>query len=420
MRYAGMVEGFYGPPYSHAERLGMIDFLASVGLDTYLYAPKDDGFLRSEWARPYDEVGAAQVRELAARSAERDVRFVFAISPGLSMVYSRDSDVAALIGKLEQVVRQGVTDLALLLDDIPAALRTVDAERFDSLVRAQAHVINEVVAADLSERLLVCPTQYWGRGDEEYISDLASHLADQVDLLWTGRRIRSPYLDTRDAEYFTEHTGKRPIYWDNYPVNDLLAAPMLHLGPYIGREATLPMACDGLLLNVMQYPESSKIALATMAEYVAAPHAYDPEAAWDRALRRIGGDADFKHVRLFADNVRSSHINEFDSPRLSALLEGLHLGPRGDAVAALSHEAERMAAAAAALLGDGVSNTSLSAEIRPWVTQFALAAQLTDAIASYYLGDSTHRINDLAAQWRRSPVRVCGDVLDMAITEITS
>src|SRR3982751_6157123 len=38
----GTVEGFYGPPWTHADRLAHLEFSARVGLNIYVYAPKDD------------------------------------------------------------------------------------------------------------------------------------------------------------------------------------------------------------------------------------------------------------------------------------------------------------------------------------------------------------------------------------------
>ena len=39
---SGAIEGFYGQPWTHAERIALFDWLAAWGLNTYLYAPKDD------------------------------------------------------------------------------------------------------------------------------------------------------------------------------------------------------------------------------------------------------------------------------------------------------------------------------------------------------------------------------------------
>src|SRR2546428_9329840 len=39
---AGVIEGFYGQPWSQPERLELFDWMAAWGLNCYLYAPKDD------------------------------------------------------------------------------------------------------------------------------------------------------------------------------------------------------------------------------------------------------------------------------------------------------------------------------------------------------------------------------------------
>jgi len=50
---AGVVEGFYGPPWSHRERLDLLAAAPALGLDTYLYAPKDDPWHRGRWREPW-------------------------------------------------------------------------------------------------------------------------------------------------------------------------------------------------------------------------------------------------------------------------------------------------------------------------------------------------------------------------------
>ena len=40
--HRGVIEGFYGPPYSHEERLRLLDELGGCGMNRYVYAPKHD------------------------------------------------------------------------------------------------------------------------------------------------------------------------------------------------------------------------------------------------------------------------------------------------------------------------------------------------------------------------------------------
>ena len=38
----GVIEGFYGIPWSFEERMSMIEFLSAIGMNQYVYAPKDE------------------------------------------------------------------------------------------------------------------------------------------------------------------------------------------------------------------------------------------------------------------------------------------------------------------------------------------------------------------------------------------
>ncbi|MEM8563363.1 MAG: beta-N-acetylglucosaminidase domain-containing protein, partial [Pseudomonadota bacterium] len=45
----GVVEGFYGRPWSFQTRTDYAQFIADLGLNTYLYCPKSDPYLRKQW-----------------------------------------------------------------------------------------------------------------------------------------------------------------------------------------------------------------------------------------------------------------------------------------------------------------------------------------------------------------------------------
>ena len=46
---AGVIEGFYGQPWTGAERIQLFTWMATWGLNTYFYAPKDDLKHRALW-----------------------------------------------------------------------------------------------------------------------------------------------------------------------------------------------------------------------------------------------------------------------------------------------------------------------------------------------------------------------------------
>src|SRR5213593_695393 len=104
---AGVIEGFYGPPWTQAERFELFDWMGAWGLNTYLYAPKDDLKHRALWREPYS---AAEVETLAQliQACQRDsIRFIYALSPGLDIRYSNESDLDHVRKRFEQMLALG-------------------------------------------------------------------------------------------------------------------------------------------------------------------------------------------------------------------------------------------------------------------------------------------------------------------------
>ena len=85
LRLRGVVEGFYGPPYTFEQRRSLFRFLPTAGLNTYLYAPKLDPYHRERWREPYPSDFLDHFGELADAAGTGGTRFVYALSPGLSL-----------------------------------------------------------------------------------------------------------------------------------------------------------------------------------------------------------------------------------------------------------------------------------------------------------------------------------------------
>src|SRR5262249_18710280 len=157
----------------------------------------------------------------------------------------------------------------------------------------------------------------------------------------------------------------------------------LHLGPLTGRDAQLPGALMGYLLNPMTQPHASLVALGTAAAYFRRPGRYDPEAAWHATLSELGGGG--SGLQTLAAQTRSSALDLADARELATALAAVQTtygdGEWDDAVDALAAEEAGQAAAPddiAAHLG----STPLAAEIAPWVAELAAhAARGMEAVA---------------------------------------
>jgi hyaluronoglucosaminidase len=427
----GVIEGFYGPPWTHSQRLDLLPFLARRGMNTFVYGPKDDPLLRAHWREPYRGDNRQRLASLVAASNSNGLNFVYCISPGLSIEYSSDANVAALLAKLESVAALGVTDFGLLLDDIPLELQHPrDRAVYPDLVAAHSSLVERVATGLGPQRnLIACPTLYWGRGDEDGIARFGRAVDPGIDLLWTGRAICSPSLEIEDAERFEASTGHRPLYWDNYPVNDVAMVWELHVGPYRRRDPLLHRASRGIIANAMSLYEASKIPIATIADYLADPEGYEPEASWARAIRDVTGtDADAEAFALFADNVRTSCLSPEDAPVVTRALEAFGFAlARGEVeqeARRLRALADRLLAAAAHLLRGSVGNRALIEECRPWLEAFELGAEALRRIADLALAgrverDARRELLPFLAKLRDARVRVFGDALDMALADLT-
>ena len=81
--FRGTVEGFYGQPWSHADRIEQIRFYGRIKLNTYIYGPKDDPYHSSpNWRKPYPAEEAEHIKELAKEAAHNKVNFGLGHPPG--------------------------------------------------------------------------------------------------------------------------------------------------------------------------------------------------------------------------------------------------------------------------------------------------------------------------------------------------
>ncbi|KAA6213177.1 beta-N-acetylhexosaminidase [Streptomyces albofaciens JCM 4342] len=328
----GVIEGFYGTPWSHAARLDQLDFYGAHKMNTYVYSPKDDPYLREKWRSPYPADRLAQLKELVDRARARHVEFSYALSPGLSVCYSSDADLKALTGKFQALWDIGVRTFAVPLDDISYTdwNCAADRQRFGSgggaAGAAQAHLLNRVnrefVAghrADGAQPLQMVPTEYYDVRATPYKAALKARLDPDVLVEWTGVGVIAPVMTVAQADAARQVFGHPILTWDNYPVNDYVTNRLL-LGPFNGRERGLPARLAGITANPMIQPAASKIALFTVADYAWNDRAYDARTSWAAALRELSGGSPRteRALRAFADAHYGSALNPQQSPELAA------------------------------------------------------------------------------------------------------
>jgi len=232
----------------------MLRRCADLGFTHYVYAPKDDPFHRDRWREPY---AGTDVDHFGALVADAPVQVGFAVSPGLSMRYDEPDDRRDLLAKITQMTQVGVRLVCVCLDDIEP--RPGLGADHASLVRWLRHELDDDV------ELVLVPTDYTSTSPNEYLEALAAVPAD-VPIAWTGPQVVCDEITADDAARRATVAGARkPLLWDNYPVNDALMADQLFLGASRGRSPALVDACAGWLANPGVQAVASLPALASIA-----------------------------------------------------------------------------------------------------------------------------------------------------------
>lgn len=286
-RVLGVIEGFYGRPWQAGQRRRLFGQMAAWGMNTYLYAPKDDAWHRAVWRDPYPEAEEVALAQLVQAANDAGVQFVYALAPGLDLDWEDPADQSALLTKLGTVARLGVRHFALLFDDIP---RTADLAA-QALMQARAANTARGHLEGLGARglFLFCPTEYCARravpsvGESPYLSVLGEQLHPDILVFWTGSEVISVDITAASVREVAGVLRRRPVLWDNLHANDY-ASRRVHLGPYAGRPLDLRAELSGILTNPNNQFEVNSPGLFSLAEYGVAESHWTPEASLERAL----------------------------------------------------------------------------------------------------------------------------------------
>jgi hyaluronoglucosaminidase len=320
----GIIEGFYGQPWSHEERLDVINFMETFHMNSFFYAPKDDEFHRALWRTPYPQKEMKNLNTLVQHANKKNIEFYFCISPGKDFDYLSELDYHQLYEKISQVLNIGVRHIAILFDDIDYQLNTDATNKFKRPGIAHSHVTNFIYDQIKKNHhhvdLTICPTEYYLNKDTTYIQDLKKHIVPEVIFFWTGYNTVAECIPNLDGIRMREFFGHPLLLWDNYPVNDM-ATHRLFLGPLTHRTKNLFLTHEGMVSNPMIQWHASKIPLITMALFMWDAHQYNEALAYEYALKCMSNHDEtlFNALKTFSDEHASSIINITSEPLAHAI-----------------------------------------------------------------------------------------------------
>lgn len=358
----GVIEGFYGNPWSHKDRLRQFDFYGQNKMNIYVYGPKDDPYHRAKWREPYPEKEAALLGELVQAAHRNKVQFVWAIHPGGDIKWNK-ADSVAVVEKLEKMYALGIRTFAVFFDDIWG-----EGAKGDKQAGLLNYVTDEFVRKHTDvEPLIMCPTQYnkaWSGGD--YLPTLGSKMYPEVRIMWTGNSVVD-MIEKNDMEWINGQIKRKAFIWLNYPVNDYCQSRLL-MGKTYGNGKDIYDLVSGFCSNPMEYAEASKVSLYSIADYTWNMPAYDSESSWKRSLHALMPTSPLAFAAFCQNNVDLGKTGH------GLRREGESLPFAENKIKPAFYFAA-MSAAADALLADSVNQPEMLAEIAPWVESMRLLGQ---------------------------------------------
>ena len=263
----GILEGFYGREWTFETRLAYAGYLSRAGLNSCLYCPKSDAYLRKQWQQDWPALQWQQLCELSTSYRKKGIYWGVGLSPFALYQQYGSRERAQLRSKVARLAELESPLLGILFDDMPGEL--------DALATRQAEIVNDVQHWLPGVRLMVCPTYYsfdpvlekfFGQMPRDYWPQLGRELPPAVDIFWTGNQVCSDAITGADIERIHGELNRPVLLWDNYPVNDgAVRSNFLYLEK-LSRRDSLPLELlSGHLCNTMNQGLLSLPALAGLA-----------------------------------------------------------------------------------------------------------------------------------------------------------
>lgn len=319
--WRGIVEGSYGAPWNHGQRLRMLAWMSAHGLNAYVHAPKQDPYQRGSWRRPYPPALQRQFDQEIAFARSRGIQWIPSLSPAIpaarpataggrsrELCFSCRSDLDAVLAKLAPFARAGARTFMISFDDVRLTLadphdRAVYGGRgANAFGRANADFLNRLYGAlsarlGYGVRLLTIGADYYGTTDSAYLRGLRAPptaLRPQISVMWTGDASPSNDFTPRDARAYGALIGRQPIVWDNWSNDDGTTTGRygtghpyrLFLGPY-RRRPDVVGAVGGFFLNPMNEADVNMLPLATAADWLRDPYRYRASSSWSAAVHAL-------------------------------------------------------------------------------------------------------------------------------------
>ena len=409
----GIIEGYYGVPYSAEVTKDLFRFMARYKMNTYMYGAKSDPYHSRYWGDPYPtSINAEQerigylnqdmMRDITKVANESKVNFIWAIHPGKAFANAEDPQVLdKIMAKFESMHELGVRQFGVFVDDVGVpsdpAIMKLCADNLNELQQRIDDKWNKkgAAATDTVKPLHYVPQLYahgWVSQERarEFFESL-SGTTSKINIYITGRDVWS-VPNNVDLATVKSWLGRDVSWWWNYPCNDQDPTKLFVMDAYsnfrdethIDNLSRLEKRLTGLgtlIINPMQQGELSKIALFSVADYSWNNASFDNYSSWDAAIPAVVGKQHAKafkklapYLRYYDNDAIGYRIDNYYKSVKSGRANSRSLLNELREVSKACHEIKEMKNS------NVESNRLLYNDVRPWLLK--LEAMTSEAIAA--------------------------------------
>ncbi len=348
VQYRGVIEGYYGVPYSAKATKDLFAFMARYKMNSYMYGAKSDPYHSQKWQEAYpDSITAEQeaigflsspmLRDITQTAHQNKVNFIWAIHPGGAFTENKDNHVVdKIMQKFEKMYDLGVRQFGIFVDDVgvpdDSISLALNAKRLTEAQRAVEARWNKnyKTAADTVKPINFVPQLYaysWVNAKVRHkFFKALSHIPHNVVVYITGANVWS-VPNSHDLQVVARSFGRPLAWWWNYPCNDNDISKLFVRDTYtnfadekwIDNGAKLDATLTGasaIISNPMQQGTASKIALFGVADHAWNHAAFDNEPSYQASLKAVVG-ADY--AKSF-DHL-SHYLRYYDGEPMKTLID---------------------------------------------------------------------------------------------------
>lgn len=406
----GLVEGYYGYPYSLSVKKSLMRFMMRLKMNTYMYGAKSDLYHSAKWEEPYPKtlmktdieygrMSQDMVKDLSKTSQATKVNFIWAIHPGNDFV-GQPNVVTRIMKKFSSMYDLGVRQFAIFVDDVDVPTSEADcktnAEHLTAVQKAIDAKWNKAGSAPEARvrPLHFVPQVYtlsWvGEADRKRFFKALSAVPSDITIYTTGWGV---WTVPNSHDLATMHTelGRPVAWWWNYPCNDNADEQIYTSDMYtnfmqmraVDNNARLQKELKnglGVVSNPMQQGMVSRIALFSVADYAWNNAKFDNMTSWKKAFKYAFPE---NTALREAYQALSPYLRWNDHEDMAKAVEQYKNGNRAAFEKLLTHLQQNIEVVAQCKTSANEDEQLLYKEIEPWVlklqTMVTAAQQFVEA-----------------------------------------